>query len=92
MQKIDISKKALDSLFEIEYYLRLRESEKRADKIMESIENQIDIIPLNPFQFPIYKNKKAIRKAIVHRTYIIVFEIFDSYIKILDIYHGKRNV
>ncbi|TAF76337.1 MAG: type II toxin-antitoxin system RelE/ParE family toxin [Bacteroidetes bacterium] len=91
----EISPEFEQSLWEIEFYLYNVEGIVRCEKIIHSIYEKIQYIISNPFQFPIYsipyKNGNY-RKAIHHKTYIIVFEIIDTHINILDINHGKRNV
>jgi hypothetical protein len=49
----------------------------------------------NPNYYPKYlKNtnpKRNIRKAVIYKTYLLVFEIYKNYIQILSVYHGAMD-
>jgi len=83
-------------LFEIEFYLREFEGDNRADKVLASIDQEVERILQNPFQYQQYglidPPDANTRRAIVHRSYIIVFHIVDFSVLILRIYHGKQNI
>lgn len=82
-----------NGIFEIEYYYRTFESDNRAEKVLESINENIFRIRKNPLEFPIvpeYK-KEEIRKAVVHNTFIIYFKLSIDKILLLDIFHGKMD-
>ncbi|MDX2190270.1 MAG: type II toxin-antitoxin system RelE/ParE family toxin [Bacteroidota bacterium] len=86
----------LSGFFEIEFYLREFEGDKRAEKVVQSIEKELINIQANPLHYPkfdkIFPTNENIRKAIVHRTYIIIFELINESIFVLRIYHGKQNI
>ena len=83
---------AMEEIFD--YYSEF-ESETRAIKVYQSIINEIEHIGKSPFSYKVYENVKdvrnTLRRATVHHTYIIIFEVLDDVIEILNIYHSSRN-
>lgn len=82
------------NLLEIENYYRANESDSRADKVLLSITKELERIIKKPFEFPVYEKSTniCIRRAVVHSTFIILFEIIENQILVLDIYHGKQDI
>jgi plasmid stabilization system protein ParE len=71
------------------------ETLSRAKKVVNSIKSTARNISLNPYKHTqcqdIENPTPAIRKALVSKTYWIVFEIEENRIVILDIMHGAIN-
>jgi plasmid stabilization system protein ParE len=71
------------------------ETESRAKKVINSIKKTARSISQNPYKhiqcYDIDIPTPNIRKALVSKTYWIVFEIESSRIVILDIIHGAIN-
>ena len=86
---IEISNEAeVDFDKSYEYYLE--NSLKIADTFFKIINSSIENIKQSPFSFPVaYKN---IRKYIVKKfPFVIYFQIEDSIIKVIAIFHTSRN-
>lgn len=83
-----------EKLVEIVSYYFFKEGESRANKVAQSIKDTITRICERPLEYPLYEKtlNKNIHKAVVHKTFIILFEIEDKHIFIHDIYHGKRDL
>jgi len=68
---------------------------KRAKKILGSIKSVARKIPSNPYSHPkcfeIEEPNENIRKALVKRTYWIVYEIEDDRVVILEVIHGRMD-
>jgi hypothetical protein len=47
-------------------------------------------IKVNPLQFPKYEKASSCRKAVVHRTFNVLFQVIGSRIIVFDIIHGKK--
>lgn len=71
------------------------ETESRAKKVINSIKKTAQSISQNPYKhiqcYDIEIPTPEIRKALVSKTYWIVFEIESSRIVVLDIIHGAVN-
>jgi len=71
------------------------ETVKRASKVINSIKSIARNIPVKPYKHiqchDVENPTPAIRKALVNKTYWIVFEIEENRIVILDIIHGAIN-
>jgi plasmid stabilization system protein ParE len=71
------------------------ETERRAKKVVNSIKSTARTISQNPYKhiqcYDIEVPIPEIRKALVSKTYWIVFEIESSRIVVLDIFHGALN-
>jgi plasmid stabilization system protein ParE len=82
----------LNSIYE---WYSAYETIRRAKKVVNSIKNTARSISQNPYRYvqcyEIVIPNPAIRKALVYKTYWIVFEIEADRIVILDIIHGAIN-
>lgn len=71
------------------------ETESRGRKVVNSIKRTARNISQNPYKYiqcyDIETPNPYIRKALVFKTYWIVFEIENNRIVILDIIHGATN-
>ena len=78
----------------LNYYLEF-ESLERALMVEGSFSSIFSKIRKNPFAFKQYEESgqphKNKRRAVIHNTYIIVFEIFSALVIIIDIYHARRS-
>jgi plasmid stabilization system protein ParE len=67
----------------------------RAKKVITTIRTLVRKIPSNPYKhvqcFEVKYPSPLIRKALVAKTYWIIFEIEESRIVILDIVHGSMD-
>ena len=76
----------------IYFWYTTHETISRAKKIVDSIKNAARNITLNPYKHvqcsEVENPTPNIRKALVHKTYWIVYEIEENKIAILDIIHG----
>jgi plasmid stabilization system protein ParE len=86
------SSNAVWRLNRIYYWYSTHETIRRARKVIISIKTTARKIPLNPYKHPQCFEVKTptpnIRRALVSKTYWIVFEIEENRIVILEIIHG----
>jgi len=89
------SSDAVWRLNKIYQWYSIYETESRARKVVNSIKKTARSISQNPYKhaqcYDIEIPTPEIRKALVYKTYWIVFEIESSRIIILDIIHGAIN-
>ena len=63
------------------------------DRFLDTIENDLNNISLNPKMFPVYEYNKEFRKAVTN-NFLIFYKINEE-INQVDIYrilHGKQNI
>ena len=94
--KIELTKRAAEILVDIELYNFITHSETRAEKIITSITNEFIKISERPFSYPVWRPPHGVadnnvRKATVHRTFQIIYEIITDRVVILIVFHGKQN-
>lgn len=90
-----ISNKVVKQLQEIYSYNFYIYNKQRAEKILNSIDGMFEKASQNPNYFPKYlKNanpNRNIRKAVIYKTYLLIFEVFENHIQILSVYHGAMD-
>jgi plasmid stabilization system protein ParE len=73
----------------------IEHSAKRAEKVLESIDQALEQIGKTPFSFPmcfdVLEPNENIRQKIVHSTFRIIYRIKPECIEIIEIFHGSRN-
>ena len=94
--KLELTERAAENLIDIELYNLVTHSEIRAEKIISSITNKFLEISKRPFGYPVWQPMKGnsdqnVRKAVVHKTFQIIYEIIGDRIAILIVFHGKQN-
>ena len=86
MLKVVLTARAQSSVEEITDYYLTEHSAKRAEKVVQSIEEAFDKISVSPKSFPlcfdIEKPAENIRQIIVHHTFKIVYRISTDKIEI----------
>lgn len=95
MLTVIVTQRASHSIDEIlDYYIE-NHSTARAEKVLESIDEDFTRIAKSPKSFPVCfdidKPQENIRQAIVHNTFKIVFRIQVSTIEIIEIFHSNKN-
>lgn len=94
-KKFIVSKKAENEIREIIKYQYYNFSDARAIKIQNSIYEFAQKAAQNPNYYPKYlkntNSKRNIRKAVIYKTYLLIFEVFEDYIQILSVYHGAMD-
>lgn len=89
--KIIITKNAQDNLEEIVNYIKL-DSKSRAQSWLKIVKEKIKSLKSNPRRgrkVPEYEGEKEIREIILG-SYRIIYEIDDSQVYVLYVYHGAR--
>ncbi len=90
-----ISNTVVKQLQEIYSYNFYNYNKQRAEKILNSIDDMFEKATHNPNYYPRYlKNpnpNRNIRKAVIYKTYLLIFEVFEDYIQILSVYHGAMD-
>lgn len=78
----------------LENYIE-NESLQRTEKVENSINSVLTRITGRPFSNKIYENLNhphyKLRRAVVHKTNIIIYEVILAQIIIIDIFDGRRN-
>jgi len=76
------------------YVYALNISDSYFKKVKGKFYTQFSLISYNPYMFPkhISNSKKYMgyRKSFFFK-YIVLYKVFDDYVKILNIYHSKSN-
>lgn len=89
------SKIAQERLGEIHFWHILDYSERRADKVINSIEKAVDEIAKFPSAAPVYEELEprndSIRAKLVHGTYKVVYKFDESAVYIIDIFHTAQD-
>lgn len=90
-----ISNIVVKQLQEIYSYNFYNYNRQRAEKILNSIDGMFEKAAQNPNYYPKYlkntNSKRNIRKAVINKTYLLIFEVFEDYIQILSVYHGAMD-
>ena len=93
--KYEISEEVLTRLKEIYAYNFTQYHKERAEKILNSIDEVFQKAANNPNFYPPYLNNtypnRNLRRAIIHKTYVLIFEVLESHIHILSLYHGAMD-
>ena len=89
------SKIALERLGEIHFWHVLDYSERRADKVLASIEKAVDEVASFPTAAPIFEDlepkNEMIRAKLVYGTYKVVYKLEESIVFIIDIFHVAQE-
>lgn len=90
-----VSAQVYQQIDEIYSYARQNHSQARASKIEYSILQTLEQLTENPFIHPIETllnpPDEQIRRAIVGRTYRIIYRVQVDSIVVLAVFHGARN-
>lgn len=95
--KLIITEYADELLDNILYYLFFQlKSELAVKHLLNGIENVYNRLEENPLQFPISRDRflaqKGYHEAVVpHMDYIIIFDIQDSTVNVVGIFHQSEN-
>lgn len=95
--KLVITEYADELLDNILYYLFFQlKSELAVKHLLNGIENVYNRLEENPLQFPISRDsflaQKGYHEAVVpHMGYIIIFDIQDSTVNVVGIFHQSEN-
>lgn len=89
------SKIALERLGEIHFWHVLDHSERRADKVLTSIEKAVEEVASFPTAAPVFEELEPqngmIRAKLVHGTYKVVYKFEEPNILIIDIFHVTQE-
>ncbi len=89
--KVTWSNEAVNGLKDIIMYLEHDFSERDVRKFISKLENQLNLIAVNPKVFKLVTGSKSVRRMIVERLTNVYYRIEGESVHILSIFDVRKN-
>ena len=91
MKKIIWSQKAINSLQRLVHFIDKKWNRSVADKLLDEIEKTLERIAFNPFLYPVYSQKKNLRRCVIKKKTILFYRVVEEKIEIILLVDARQN-